>query len=83
MEVPVWSTGHLKQTYAADLGASIHETTFVDGGCFVYVCTPIDESTPDYLVPVIQKALELHSDISWIRFDEDGDIIDGLPVFEW
>lgn len=89
MHVPVLSTSHVKEgTLDAvhDKGwpGPAFKVVDYEEGSFVWVGTnALTEPMPDELKPVVKWFRKNYRHESWIRFDRDGDVIEGLPVYEW
>lgn len=49
-------------------------------GWLIFVCSQ-DETPYDDLNEVAKFAEQHHCE--WVRLDPDGDIVDGLPVYDW
>lgn len=80
MNVPVLSTSHIQQGTLVKLDprtvADYEEGAFVHLG----LCKT---SLPDELVPVKTWFFRNYPSQRWIRFDRDGDVVDGLPTYDW
>lgn len=77
----VLSTTHMPED-DPDFGES--RVTEHDYGWIVFLQTDNDlllEESPEWLVPVIEFALE--NDCSMINFDRDGITVEDLPTWEW
>jgi len=83
MTVPVLNTEHLP---SADPFDDEWFVAITRDGFFVY-CGDDPQDWED--APWFQKILEwvqskpLDRDVEWVRFDPDGDLIEGLPRYEW
>lgn len=72
------STAHLSSETLN--GAMHHRIADYDEGVFFYVPEEIDDKCPGDLVTVLKYAKINGCTI--VRFDADGDVFDGLPVFD-
>lgn len=93
MEIPVLSTGHITQqtnevlTRVGDSNPWMYCASYYQGYFF---SVPTDDEVPAHaagdavpadLVDIWKWARS--KQYSWVRVDVDGDIIDGLPTYEW
>lgn len=85
MRVPVLSTAHIKENTLEKLASAPEEFLVIDyeEGAFVRI-NPYSPSKPPPEIRLLVKWLR-HAFPKqwWIRLDRDGDIIDGLPVYDW
>jgi hypothetical protein len=50
-------------------------------GWMFYAQEEYDENLPAEIIALMNKARELGAD--WVDLDSDGDVLDGLPTWEW
>jgi hypothetical protein len=92
LQIPVVSTCHISKATAEWLegvaglsGADFPYVGHYGGGFFVSVPSDVDAvvgEEPEDLSPLWKWARE--NDYDWIRLDgEVGDVIDGLPTYDW
>jgi hypothetical protein len=80
MSVPVLSTSHIQQDTLGKLDPS--SVAHYEEGAFVNL-ERNKTSLPAEWVPV-RHWLSAHYALQhWIRFDRDGDEVDGLPTYNW
>lgn len=95
MHIPVISTAHLTMEIAAEMTALLPGEDLYGLECAVtafgaFVRFPEDhealEDTPDLptcLRDVAVWVIGRQQECAWVRFDRDGDVRDGLPVYDW
>lgn len=85
MEVPVISTAHLPpetleylttRTSPYDMIRLLHPC-----GVILFVASVPPKSLPEDLRTCVEWAQD--SRYEWLRFDNNGTTIDGLPIYEW
>lgn len=83
------STGHVSETTAKWLDKAITAQGIAGAlweyGWFVY-CVDENSGTDEYVYPDdlwgVMCFARKHG-FYWVRFDRDGDCIDGLPTYDW
>ena len=78
------STAHVEKEVMNPLGVVPHyQLATYEHGAFFYVPDPSDihPDTPPGLAAVLKYAR--HQGCNLVLLDCDGDIVDGLPVFDW
>ncbi len=86
-QIPVLSTAHLPEDVAQALFAGTYSLGLLTAVApaaprdllFVYVGGEILQSSS--LAPAHNWARE--NGYSWIRFDSIGDVVEGLPIYDW
>lgn len=88
MQVPVLSTGHVTRELAEllnNLGRSPapwgQEVIDIEGGWLLYVGANEATDVPDVLKPLFAWTASLGYE--WLRLDQDGGVIAGLPIYDW
>lgn len=81
MTIPVISTGHVPGTFVHDLKQAGYTVAYYPEGAFICVGEDI-EGVPEAYRQVLEWHKENGKD-DWLRLDRDGDVIEGLPVFDW
>lgn len=80
-QIPVISTRHIPSTETlADLALELDTpiALYAEGG---FVRMPPASACPEWLYPIAKWAKSNVFD--WIHFNDEGDIVEGLPVFDW
>lgn len=82
MHIPVISTAHMPHSQAA---FEIQDTTVAayPEGAFVRVSFEEAFTNDEWLRPVRDWLSKTSLSDCWVRFDRDGDIVPGLPMFDW
>ena len=88
MQVPVLSTEHIKPNTSEFLMSCRHgdapwgqEVLKLDGGWLFFVGAGEVDIYPEDLKEVFLWAVT--HNYEWIRLDESGDIVEGLPTYDW
>lgn len=86
--IPVISISHITQEVSEALSTSPDDMWTLSAsypyGFFLYMQEDIDslpEDTPQCLIDLYRWAQEQH--FSWIRLDQDADVVQELPVYDW
>lgn len=84
MRIPVVSTAHVRQD-TLDKLALAQEFRVIDyyEGAFVWVGMQAYSNAPEEMKPLVEWFSNAFPKEWWIRLDRDGDLIPGLPVYEW
>lgn len=82
MRVPVVSTAHIERDTLETLASSFRVIE-TDEGAFVWIGTEIRSNAPAEMKRLIEWFTNEFPEEWWIRIDRDGDVIPGLPVYEW
>ena len=81
MIVPVLSTSHMPAFDAWEDSAPFEVCMNEYTG---FICIEEEKDLPDWLIPIAQWVNTTYvARCAWVRFDPDGDIIDGLPTYNW
>lgn len=90
MTVPVISESHLTEEVAVSLVETLPGELFHDRPCMIgshgaLVYCHDAETLPEDAPSCLRDALEWakREGLEWVRFDEDGDVIEGLAVYDW
>lgn len=81
MTLEVYSTGHVPESFVADLKEAGYVVAEYPEGAFICVGDDVDNA-PEAYRPLFQWHYENGND-DWLRLDRDGDMINGLPFFDW
>jgi hypothetical protein len=83
MTIPVLSTAHIKETTLDALAAGSPERlALYPEGAFVRIQAGKFADIPE-LLPIAAWFRKHYPEEHWLRLDPDGDVIKGLPTFEW
>lgn len=78
----VLSTAHLtSDTCAQYLPTFLYAFEKADYGWFVYVPECLEEDTPDSLADCLDFAHD--NKFTWVMFDRDAPVTEGLAVYDW
>lgn len=81
MTVPVISTAHMPRPDSLEKFSDSVVAVYEDGG-FLYLPTNPPKDT--WTIPIdAWLTANFGEDQSWVRFDCDADVIEGLPVYNW
>lgn len=82
--IPCISTAHMPHTNALkrvrERGAAI-VAEYEQGGYVYTVHAALTQPGFDWLVTIADWART--KGFAWVRFDSDGDVVDGLPAYDW
>lgn len=78
--VPVLSTAHIPGPEALHDGRLTMDLAPYEEGVFLRL---MQDDMPEWLEPVAAWMQREYPGEYWVRFDSDGDLIDGLPVYVW
>lgn len=88
MQAPVISTGHITKELNEELGQYSRvnapwgqEVVDIEGGWLLYVGANEATDVPEVLAPLFAWTASLGYE--WLRLDQDGDVIAGLPTYNW
>ncbi len=92
IHIPVISTAHITQEIAAEMskllpGEELYglDCAVAPFGAFVRFPEDLDElpDLPECLRAIATWAWSQPQEYAWVRIDQDGDVRDGLPVYDW
>jgi hypothetical protein len=85
MEIPVISTGHLKQETVENLKQHLHVVADYGYGCFAWFGFDGEgkDDWPEDLKAVATWLWTQPGELTWVRFDSDGDIAENLTHYDW
>ena len=87
MTIPVISTCHLhEETNAWFTRTPPPDVAAYKFGFFVYVGeahSPLPPYNRADLKALFDWMHTTHPDLAWVRLDADGEVIDGLPTYDW
>lgn len=85
MRVPVLSTAHIKHNTLEKLASAENEFRVIDyeEGAFVRINPRNFSKVPPEIRRLVKWFTQAFPKQWWIRLDRDGDVIPGLPVYDW
>jgi hypothetical protein len=85
MRVPVLSTIHIKRDTLEKLATAGEQSRVIgyEEGAFVMITPRSSWNPPPEIKRLVKWFRGNFPRQWWIRFDRDGDVIPGLPVYDW